>query len=111
VLDRIGVGVIRLRRSHGGLQRQLYLSEIGRIVGEAILLRLEVRPRRHNIHVFGLNADRIAAVAADVGSKRDEFRSIDAHLASLLGTDQANKLAVDAATNSCQGRATWRPPS
>jgi hypothetical protein len=31
-------------------------------------------------------ADRIAAVAADVDSKQDEFRSIDAHeLASLLG--------------------------
>ena len=31
-------------------------------------------------------ADRIAAVAADVDSKRDEFRSIDAHeLASFLG--------------------------
>ena len=35
-------------------------------------------------------ADRIVAVAADVDSKRDEFRSIDAHeLASLLGIDDA----------------------
>jgi hypothetical protein len=35
-------------------------------------------------------AERIAAVAADLKSKRDEYRTIDAHeLASLLGIDDA----------------------
>jgi hypothetical protein len=34
-------------------------------------------------------AERIAAVAADVDSKRDEYRSIDSHeLASLLGIER-----------------------
>jgi hypothetical protein len=37
-------------------------------------------------------ADRIAAVAADVDSKWDEFRSIDTHeLASLLGIVDADQ--------------------
>jgi len=41
-------------------------------------------------------ADRIAAVAADVDSKQDEFRSIDAHeLASLLGIEDAWKPSAD----------------
>src|SRR5262245_60528281 len=41
-------------------------------------------------------ADRIAAVAADVESKQDEFRSIDAHeLASLLGIDDARLPGAD----------------
>jgi hypothetical protein len=41
-------------------------------------------------------ADHIAAVAADVDSKRDEFRLIDAHeLASLLGIDDADKPGPD----------------
>ena len=35
-------------------------------------------------------AERIAAVAADVDTKRDEYRSIDSHeLASLLGIGDA----------------------
>jgi len=41
-------------------------------------------------------ADCAAAVAADVDSKRDEFRSIDSHeLASLLGIDDADKPGGD----------------
>ena len=41
-------------------------------------------------------ADRIAAVAADVDSKQDEFRSIDAHeLASLLGIEDAERPGDD----------------
>src|SRR5262249_25561285 len=39
---------------------------------------------------------RIAAVAMDVGSKRDEYRLIDPHgLASLLGIDDADKPGGD----------------
>jgi hypothetical protein len=41
-------------------------------------------------------ADRIAAVAADVDSKQDEFRSIDAHeLANLLGIEDAERPGDD----------------
>jgi hypothetical protein len=41
-------------------------------------------------------ADRITAVAADVDSKRDEFRSIGGHeLASLLGIDDADHPGPD----------------
>jgi hypothetical protein len=41
-------------------------------------------------------AKRIAALAVDVGSKRDEYRLIDPHkLASLLGVDDADKPGGD----------------
>jgi hypothetical protein len=44
-------------------------------------------------------ADRIAAVAADVDSKRDEFQSIEGHaLASLLGIDDAEQVCAPAAS-------------
>ena len=55
MLDWIGIGVIRRRRAIA-VSNARRLSEIRRIVGEAILLRLKLRPRRDDIHVFGRKA-------------------------------------------------------
>ena len=58
------------------------LQRVGREVGSDRYARLEAMTL----------AKRIAAVAVDVASKRDEYRSIDPHdLAWLLGIDDANK--------------------
>jgi hypothetical protein len=59
VLDRIGVGVICRRPGHGCQQRALYLPEIGSVVSKPVLLRLEFRPGRDDIHVFGREVLRL----------------------------------------------------
>jgi hypothetical protein len=59
-------------------------------------VRTEVGSDRHAKLETMTLAKRIAAVAVDVASKRDEYRSIDPHdLAWLLGIDDANKPGGD----------------
>jgi len=52
MLDRIGIGITGGRYGRGGDERTLCLPEVGRVIGKAELLRLKLRPGRHDMHVF-----------------------------------------------------------